>query len=329
MPARPRLPVAISSLVAISLLLAACAPGASPSPGPSTIRLYTSVTQDTIDAVLTSFAAAEPDVEVEVFRAPTGELNARIAAERREGRVRADVIWATDPLSMEQYAVDGLLRAWTPAGAEAIPADFRTATSVGTRILDMLIVVRSDLASPPTDWSDLTDPSLRDAVAIPDPGFAGSAFGVLGYFAEAEDFGMDYYRDLKANGATQVQAIGDVITGVAEGRYSAGMALDKTIRDAVEAGSPIRAVWPEPGAIAMYSPIGTVEGSENVPAAEAFVEHVIGPEGQASIASTGWRPIRDDVDGPPVGGDEVTVDWKTVFERRDALLEEYRSIFGG
>ena len=79
-----------------------------------------------------------------------------------------------------------------------------------------------------TDWHDLTTPAFRDAVALPDPSFAGSAFGALGYFALDPDFGIDYYRGLKANGAVQVAAPGDVVTGVAEGTYKAGMALDSS-----------------------------------------------------------------------------------------------------
>lgn len=293
------------------------------------MRLYTSVTQDTVDAVLAAFATAAPEVTVDVFRAPTGELNARIAAERREGRVRADVIWATDPLSMQQYAADGILRSWTPTGASEVPATMRTEHFVGTRVLDMLIVSGLDVSPAPAAWLDLTSPAYRNAVAIPDPGFAGSAFGALAYFAQTPEFGFDYYRALKDNGAVQVSAIGDVVTGVAEGRFKAGLALDKPIRDAIAAGSPIKLVWPEPGGIAMYSPIGVVEGGENPTAGEAFVALVLSDAGQTAIASTGWRPIRPGIAGPPVEGREVTVDWTAAFDRQAELLETYRSIFGG
>ena len=39
-----------------------------------------------------------------MFRATTGQLNTRIAADQHSGGLRADVIWGTDPLSMESYA---------------------------------------------------------------------------------------------------------------------------------------------------------------------------------------------------------------------------------
>lgn len=339
-PARrgARIPAALAAVA----LMAACAgptdPAGSRPPsagGPSappagTVRLYTSATQDTVDAVLAAYAVAAPDVTVEVFRAPTGELDARIAAELREGGIRGDVLWGTDPLSVQAYAAQDLLAAWEPPEADAVPADHRTDRFFGTRLLNMVIVHGADLADPPADWDDLTDAALADAVAIPDPGFAGSAFAVLGAFAEDPAYGMDFYRALADNGATQVQAIAEVVTGVAEGRFAAGIALDKSVRDAIAAGSPIELAWPASGAIAIYSPVAVFADAENRAAAEHLANFLLTPEGQEAIASTGWQPIRTDVDaGPQIDGGQVSPDWPSLFDRQQELLEEYRAIFGG
>lgn len=322
--------------LALSLIAAGCAPASPGSPpvggeggAAETIRLYTSVTQDTVDAVNAAFARAQPEVAVEVFRAPTGELNARIAAERREGRIRADVLWLTDPLSMQPYAADGLLRTWSPPAAGAIDPAYRSEDHWGARLLNMVIVAGADVDPQPTDWDDLADPAYRDAVVVPDPGFAGSAFGALGYFALEEDYGVDHLQALRDNGTVQVQSPDEVVTGVAEGRYQVGMTLDFSARQAMERGSPVHLIWPESGAIAMYSPIAVLDSSEAVEAAEAYVDFVLDVEGQQAIASSGWQPVHPDVEGPPVEGPQVTPDWDAAFERRDELLEEYRAIFGG
>lgn len=302
----------------------------TPLPEPSgTVRLYTSVTQDTVDAVLAAYAEVAPDVTVDVFRAPTGELDARIAAELREGQIGGDVLWGTDPLSVQSYASQDLLEAWTPPEAVSVPEEYQTDTFWGTRLLNMVIVHQVELADPPADWKDLTGVAYADGVGIPDPGFAGSAFAALGYFATSEPFGMDYYRALADNGATQVQAIGEVLTGVAEGQFLAGMALDKTVRDAIAQGSPVELAWPTSGAIAFYSPVAVFADAQNQANGEHFANFLLTREGQAAIASTGWQPIRDDVDGPPIDGDQVSPDWPELFDRQEELLDEYRAIFGG
>jgi len=310
------------TLVALALLAAGCGDDG----GDGTIVVYTSVTQNTVDAVVGGFTDADPDVGVEVFRAPTGELNARIAAERREGGIRADVLWLTDPLSMQAYGAEDLLAEWDPAGAEALDPAYRTGRFWGTRLLDLVIIIPADASFAPATWRDLLD--VPGAVALPDPGFAGSAFAALGYFALTDEYGIGFYEELAAAGAVQVSSPGDVVTGVAEGRFAAGITLSFSARNAIEAGSPISIVWPEPGAIALYSPIAVVAESADRAGAEAFVEHVLTPGAQAAIGATGWRSVLDGVAGPD-GGAVVTLDWSEAFDRQDELLDAYRAIFGG
>ena len=85
------------------------------------VTVYTSVTQDTVDAVLAALAEVNPGLAVEVFRAPTGELDARIATEQRTGGIGADVLWMTDPLSVQRYEADGLLAPLEGEAFEVVP----------------------------------------------------------------------------------------------------------------------------------------------------------------------------------------------------------------
>jgi iron(III) transport system substrate-binding protein len=292
-----------------------------------TVTLYTSVTQDTVDAALAALSEQWPGLQVEVFRAPTGELDARIAAEQRSGGIGADVLWVSDPLSLQRYDAQGLLAPLVGEAFEAVPAEYRTETSVGTRLLNLVIVAAEGLEPMPDAWQDLADPAYAGAVAIPDPGFAGSAFAALGYFAGQEDLGLGFYEALGDNGAVQVASPVDVMTGVAEGRYKAGISLDKIVRDAAADGSPIELVWPESGAISVYSPAAILTSSDDAAAAQAFLEFLVSPEGQAAIAASGWQPVRPDVEWPAQGA-TVAPDWAALFGSQAELLDGYRAIFG-
>jgi iron(III) transport system substrate-binding protein len=329
-------PFRATALIVVSMLGAACSSGAG-SPGPEatateptgTLRIYTSVTQATVDAVVAAYATTHGNVKPDVFRAPTGELAARIAAELREGRLRADILWLTDPLSMQAYDRDGLLGTLAPTDARALDAADRTSTYWATRLLNLVIVARADASPAPADWADLADPAYKDAVALPDPGFAGSAFAALGYFALDQDYGFDFYRLLRDNGAVQVKAPDEVVTGVAEGRFKVGITLDFSARAAVANGSPVKLIWPASGSIAIYSPIAMVATSDNQRAAASFIDVVLSPEGQSAIAGTGWQPARPDVPGgPPIEGIQVRPDWAAAHGRQTELLEQYRAILG-
>lgn len=316
----------------LTLLLAtsvACSGQASSGGGSSeTLTVYTSVTQETVNAVVSAYETAHPDMQVNVFRAPTGKLNARIAADRRSGGVRADVIWATDPLSMHGWAKQGLLRRWQLDGISGIPDEFKTEYFWGTRVLYLIIAAQEGLQPRPDHWSDLTDAAYRGEVALPDPAFAGSAFAALGYFAQAR--GMDFYRKLRANGAVQVASTPQVATDVAQGRYQLGITLARIVRDAAKKGSPIEVVWPRPGAIALYSPIGIFKSTDSVAGAESFVRFVLSPTAQKEIAKTGWEPARSGIKGPPKpkGAQWVTPDWSKLFGQQQDFLRKYQAIFG-
>lgn len=319
-----------------ALLLVACSatssgsgsPGApdSATPGP-TVRLYTSYSQPEVDALVAAFHAVEPTVGVEVFRAPTGQLNARIAAEERSGGVRGDVLLLSDPLSMQQYAARGMLRRWSPPEAHVVPPEARSDTFWGVTTSNVVVVHRP--GEGPVSWQDLTDPRYRDGVALPDPSFAGSAFGALGYFALADGYGLDYYRRLKANGAVQVQAPGDVITGVAEGRFVAGMTLDFLARAAIAKGSPLQVSAPAPGAVHLFAPVAVFQASTRAESAESFAGFLLTRPAQQVLADLDRHPIRADVPvtAPPV--QEVVPAWLLIFAQQAELQAEYRAIFGG
>lgn len=317
----------------VAVLLVACGngadePGGDAADAPDVLRLYTTVTEDTVAAVVEAWSAVS-DTEIEVFRAPSGEFNARVAAERREGAILADVFWLTDPPSMLAYEAEGLLHTFEPAEADSLPEAMRTESYWGTRVLNVVIAHATDHTPAPAGWQDLTDPALADDVAVFDPGFAGSGLAALGYFALSEDFGPEFIQALGDNGTVQLQAPGEVLTGVAEGRFAAGMVLDKLVRDAVADGSPIELVWPEPGAIQVMSPIAVLADAPARDAAEEFVNFVLTEDAQEAIASTGWQPARDGVAWEHQTEPVVEPDYEATFAQREELLADWRAVFGG
>lgn len=325
---RSRLLVATATSAAVLTALSATAgaqePGADPTLVDGTVTVYTSVTQDTVDAVLAALEEVNPDLEVEVFRAPTGELDARIATELRTGGTDADLLWLTDPLSVGRYEAESLLAPLADDAYEFVPEAYRGETFVDTRLLNLVLVSGVDVEDPPASWAELAQ---AEGLVMPDPGFAGSAFAALGYLATNDDYGFEFYQALRDNGTVVVGSPVDVVNGVAEGIYQTGITLDKIARDTQEAGAPIEVTWPQPGAITLFSPAAVVAGSDDAAAAEAFLSFLVSPEGQAAIASTGWQPVRDDVEWP-YEDTVVTADWDELYGRQAELLEGFYAIFG-
>ena len=145
--------------VAILLLLAVSSGcgGSEDSSDNTSITLYTCVSDTTIGPVIEAFEDANPGTKVELFRAPTGDLNARVAGDVRSGGLKADVVWACDPLTMQDYVDQGLVGGWTPTTSSP-PSSAPTTTSAWPSSTWSPLPARSQRAS-----RDLVGPD-RDGV---------------------------------------------------------------------------------------------------------------------------------------------------------------------
>ncbi len=318
-------------IVVIGLLVAGtvgCADTGS-SGSAQSMTLYTCASANVEEAIVKGFEAAHAGTTVNVFRAPTGQLNARVAADQRSGGIRADVIWACDPLTMYGYDSQQLLREWSPPNAAEIPGAYRTSHFVGIAVLYVVPVVRKGTPAPAT-WADLTTPTYAGKVALPSPSFAASALGTLGYFASAPGYGLNYYRKLKSNGAVQVNAPGDALTGVEQGSYRVGVTLANAAYTAQRKGSPIQVVWPKPGGIAIYGPIGLTTKKQASPLAEQFAEYAASRAGQQVMAGQDTYVTIPGLGGPPIptGSPTVSPDWAALSTQYKSVLADYVAIFG-
>ena len=314
-------------LVALVVVPVVAACGSSS--GSSSMTLYTCASANVEQAVVAAFEKEHAGAKVNVFRAPTGQLNARVASDLRSGGIKADVIWSCDPLTMHGYDSQGLLRAWSPPNAADIPSAYRTDHFTGVDLLYMIMVTH-DGVSAPTQWADLVKPEFKGKVALPSPSFAASALGMLGYFASAPDYGMGFYSKLKANGAVQVNAPADTLTGVEQGAYMAGFTLANAAYAGQKKGSPIEVIWPEPGAVAIYAPIGVTTKKNVSPLAEQFASFVASKQGQQLMAEQDTYVTLPGMGGPPIPADSpiASPDWPALFSTYKSVLADYVTIFG-
>jgi iron(III) transport system substrate-binding protein len=317
----------LAALLSLAVLAAACG-GSDGSSETKSITLYTCVSDTTIGPVIDTFEHDHPGTRVKLFRAPTGDLNARVAGDVRSGGLRADVIWACDPLTMQDYVDQGLVGGWTPK--TSISPKYRTSDYVGVALLYM-VAVSGKGVTPPSAWSDLAGSEYAGGVALPDPAVAASALGTLGYFARDPDYGTAFYAELRKNGAKQVSTPDDVVAQVAEGNYDAGITTANSAYAAKGKGSPIEVSWPAPGAIAIYGPVAIAKQAKGVATARSFISYVTSRSGQKQMAGLGSYPTLAGVPGPtrPADARVVSPDWAALSADKDGLLAKYQKTFGG
>ena len=91
----------------------------------STVLLYTSVPQQLATQFAEAFMKKRPDIKVEIYRAGSTEVGAKIAAEREVGGIRADLLWLADAPIYYDFRKRGELLAYISPESKAIPADLK------------------------------------------------------------------------------------------------------------------------------------------------------------------------------------------------------------
>lgn len=305
--------------------------------GHETITVYTSEPQEKIDELIADFAEVEPDVEVEVFRAGTGDLTARLDTELATGEPEADVFLAADAPTFEELTADDLLMPIESEHAEQVSQGFQDEDGyyIGTRLIPTVLAYNTnELSSAPGSWQDLTNPEFDSAVTLPNPSVSGAAAFNTAMWSLDENLGEEWFNDLGANSPVVQDSNGPVSQAVADGSQPVGVVVDFMMRDLRDEGSPVEVVYPEEGAPYIYQPIGIFESTSEPEAAQAFVDYVLSERGQEFAVEQNYLPVREDV-GSPQGApavDDVSLmdaDLEEVTAIQDEALELFSETIGG
>jgi len=328
-------------IVTIILIVVSCAPAAIPTPTAvpkpgGKITIYTSVPEKIMDTIKADFEARFPEITLDVFRAGTGKVMAKLAAEMEAGAIAADLLWVAEPSSYEALKDKGVLLQFTPAEAEALPTEFRDPDGYyyAGRLICMVVGYNAEVEPKPTGWKDLLNPAYKGKIGMATPVKSGAALATVGALTTHPDFGWKFYEDMAANGAMQLKSNSMVAEQLATGELAVGIVLDYMIRKAKAKGSPVDYVWPVEGAILIPSPIAIFNTSQNPEAAKVFVNYALSKEGQKALVELGnFIPVRPDVDPPPdtPGMAEIKsipVDWVSIKEKTEELKDKFVAIYG-
>lgn len=236
-----------------------------------------------------------------MFRAGTGDLKARIEAERSTGAVAADILLAADVPTFEAYKDENLLREYEPAEADALEeiALDPDGYYVGTRVIPTVIAYNTnDITEPPTSWEALTEPEYKDRIVLPNPDVSGAAAFNAAAWSLQPELGPEWIRALGTNSPQVAESNGPVAQAVAEGARPIGIVVDYLVRDLAAKGSPIAVSYPEEGVPYITQPGAIFADAPNPEAAELFLDFIVSKKGQEIAVEQSYLPVRDDAGSP-------------------------------
>lgn len=262
------------------------------------LTVYTSVPQTMADTFQNAFVKKYPNIDMNVYRASSGEILTKMKTEKEAGQMGCDVVWVADFASADSLKELDLLEKYDSQEGKEIADSLKDPEGYyyGSRVINMVLAYNTKIEAP-TSWNDLLSENLSEKVGIPSVS-SGSAFQFVGTMVSNTDFGWDYFKKMKENGGVQFKANSDVLQRIATGEILAGAVLDYMVSDMKNQGSPVDFVIPEEGAIAVASPIAQVKGGKNADNAQLFIEYVLSEEGQTLLADLKTTPVRSGIETP-------------------------------
>ena len=299
------------------------------------LTLYTSEPEEKVDEVIAAFNEEHPDVDVQVYRAGTGDLKARIEAEEASGSVEADLIWAADAPTFEAFKSEDLLAQLNDVetGEVIDGAADPEGYYVGTRIISTVLAYNTsviDEADAPQSWTDLTDARFRDKIVMPDPAVSGAAAYNATVWMNNDELGEDWLTALGENAPMIAASNGPTSQEIAGGGHPVGVVVDYLVRDLAAQGSPVKEVYATEGSPYITEPIAVFADSKSQSAAELFINFVLSKKGQELAVEQNYLPIIDGVGTPGEAPelDDIALmdaDLQTLTDDRARSVEFFQS----
>ncbi|MGB9094988.1 ABC transporter substrate-binding protein [Erwinia sp.] len=235
-------------------------------------------------------------VKVNIFQATTGKVMARLEAE--QANPLADVLISASWDTAEELQQRGWLLPYQSANAANVPDSLKSDSYVAQGISALGIVWNTKSGTPePKEWADLTTPEFKDKVTTPDPSMSGASLDLLiGLQNGMGDGAWQLFDKLKANGMVISGPNAQALTPVLQGAKAAVFgAVDYVSYGSIQDGEAIKVIFPSSGTVMAPRPMMILKSTQHAADAKAFIDYVLSPEGQESVASAWLMPARSDI----------------------------------
>ncbi len=330
-------------ILIISIIIFSCGKDENKSKA-SSLVIYSPSSRDFIDPLLEDFKSKNPNIEVEVIIAGTGELIKRIETERNDPL--CDVLMAAN-INLVKNNQD-LFENYTTTNENAILDSYKNLEGTMTRFMisPSVLIVNTNLVGNINieGYCDLTNEQLKGKIAFNDPSTSSSSFKHLVtilYTMGKDDInkGWDYINKLCDNlDGKLLTGSSAVYKGVADNEYTVGLTFENAAANYAASGSPVKLVYMKEGVIMEPAGIYIIKNAKNMENAKKFLDYMTSFDTQKKMNDElNARAVRKDLGASPILVDIKNINAITsneeleyidnfVKENQEAWLEKFKNI---
>jgi len=295
------------------------------------ITIYTSMYKDVIRSLDTVLKKQFPDCKIQFFYGETSQIQAKIAAEQKAGKLGCDILLTAEPSYSLELKEKGLLHSHISAEAGNLVFDCdKEGYWYPVRVSVMVLAYNPEKNarnSVPNSFFNFANiSSFRNSLSMGNPLVSGTYMAVAS--ALKDKYGYGYFKALgKQN--VRIESYSTALAKLETGEYKAIMVPEESIlRKQHEESSKLEIIYPADGAIIIPSAIMIIadkwSANNNTRSAEIITDWFLGPKGQETIVTGLMHSVRKDIP-PPYGSvsagliQSLPLNWESIFSQREDL----------
>jgi len=252
------------------------------------VTVYTSLETDETVKYIELARKELPGLQIDIIRLSTGELGARMLAEK--DNPQADCIWGWAVTNTEQFIPMGMLEPYIPKGVEKLdkrfvhPKNFYVGIDMYIAAFCVNTKVLKEKGLPmPKGWNDLLNPGFKGLLAMPNPAASGTGFlqiaSLLQMYGakEGKEDGWEFLKKLDKNMGQYIKSGSRPAKMTAQGEFAIGCSFDFVVGELKKQGAPVEFVFPVEGAGYEVEANALLKGAKNANAAKKFLDWAISP----------------------------------------------------
>lgn len=313
-----------------------------------TVVVYTSLENEEVVDYLELAKQELPDLDIQAIRLSTGELGARMLAEK--DNPQADCVWGWAVTNMEEFVPKGMITPYKPKGWDKIPANFKdpagnwtaidlyaAAFVINTKVMD------AGKLPMPKGWQDLLNPVYKDKLIMPNPASSGTGFLQIASLLimldpdyknkpVEENKAWDFLKELDKNMGQYIKSGSKPAKLTAAGEYAIGCSFAFVYSSLKKKGFPVVMVMPEEGAGFELEANALLKGAKNEAAAKKFLDWAIGQTAMERYAKyklgVSYPGITGPADLPALDSIKLApMDFPWQSKNRTQILEVWQNHF--
>jgi len=313
-----------------------------------TVVVYTSLETEEVVEYLKGAAKDLPDLDIQSIRLSTGELGARMLAERENPQ--ADCIWGWAVTNMAEFIPKGMLMPYKPKEWDKIPANFKDPSGywaamdlyAAAFVVNTKVMAEKDLPMP-KGWGDLLNPVYKGMLIMPNPASSGTGFLQVASILVLMDpdyknkpieqnKGWDFLKKLDINMGQYIKSGSKPAKLTAAGEYAVGCSFAFVYSSLKKQGAPVALVMPDEGAGFELEANALLKGAKHEAAAKKFLDWAISKSAMEEYAKfklgVTYPGIPGPTDLPALDTIKLApMDFPWQSENRAKILEVWQNLF--